>query len=190
MKKIILSGIVFFLLACQLITTRATSGPRPEEYTVYVDLIQEMYPAELIVILDHTSTGFDNSEQGMQHTLDFIKEAVPDIAQDMLENFAAVNKQEYPLKDSFTGIRCVLISDKKLDEIFSSQGGWDTFYAYYPNSQGQMTLSRVGFNRNMDQALLYVGNQSHGRSGAGYFVVLEKIDGRWNIKNKMMFWIS
>ncbi len=44
----------------------------------------------------------------------------------------------------------------------------------YPNSQGTMTLSRVGFNRNIKQALVYVGNQEGFLAGAGYYVLLVK----------------
>jgi len=60
----------------------------------------------------------------------------------------------------------------------------------YPNSQGTMTLSGVGFNRNINQALVYVGNPEGFLAGAGYYVLLVKEKGTWVIKQKLMTWIS
>lgn len=126
----------------------------------------------------------------MNKTLDYIKKQMPNIAPDTLENFKAINKQEYTLKDSFTGYHCVLVSDSEIEDIFTTENGWNEFYKRYPNSQGEITLSRVGFNRQMNQALLYTGNQSYWLAGAGYYVLLQKINGHWYIQEKLLTWIS
>ena len=53
-----------------------------------------------------------------------------------------------------------------------------------------MTLSRVGFNQDQTQALVYIGNQEGPLSGAGYIVLLNKQFGNWELKQKIMVWIS
>jgi hypothetical protein len=75
-------------------------------------------------------------------------------------------------------------------EIFGNYSGWGLFYRIYPDSQGVMTLSGIGFNQNATQALAYVGNQMHWASGAGYYVLLSKEDDRWIIKHQKTAWIA
>jgi hypothetical protein len=220
MKKVILCTIGLFLLACQSkpattstpvpptatavlptatpIPSTATAIPptptldtKAEEYVVYVVLLAATYPSDLtIVIRDHTSTSYESPDEGLKKTLDYIKKQMPTIAADTLENFEAINQQEYPLVHSFAGYHCVLVSDNEMKEIFSTDEGWDKFYKLYPHSQGHMTLSRVGFNRDMNQALVYVGNVSDLTVDAGYYVLLQKINGHWYIQNQVNTWIS
>lgn len=53
-----------------------------------------------------------------------------------------------------------------------------------------MTLSRVGFNSDRTRALVYVGNQSHWLTGAGFYLVLVKTKGGWSVEHEFMSWIS
>jgi len=78
----------------------------------------------------------------------------------------------------------ILLKREELKAIFSvgpgqKQNGWDRFYAKYPKSPGIITISRVGFNRRGDMAMVYVGSQSHYLAGAGQIHVLRKQDGKW-----------
>jgi hypothetical protein len=82
------------------------------------------------------------------------------------------------------------MSQQEQLEIFKDGGSWNEFYTGYPDSQGIMTISRVGFNREQDQALVYVGNQSDGKAGAGYCVLLTKENGVWTVQGKVMIWVS
>jgi hypothetical protein len=85
----------------------------------------------------------------------------------------------------------VLLTEENMRQIFNiNQNGWDVFYADYPGAPGITTLSRVGFNDAMDQALVYVGTQSHWLAGAGYIVLLVKVEGVWVIDQQVMTWIS
>jgi hypothetical protein len=53
-----------------------------------------------------------------------------------------------------------------------------------------MELSRIGFNSEMNQALVYVGNYREITNGAGYLVFLIKQNDQWNISNEIIIWIS
>ena len=51
-------------------------------------------------------------------------------------------------------------------------------------------ISQVGFNETLDQALVYVGTMSHWLAGAGYYVLLNKVNGAWIVDQQVMTWIS
>jgi len=163
-----------------------------EEYAVYSALIKKMYltgRVKLLVIEDHTGVGLlsKDDEQGNK----YLRENLPGLQEETFADFKAKNAEAYPLKPTFNlGVKMVLVSGPEIKEIFKEKNGWDNFYAKYPGSQGLMTLSRVGFNREMTQALVYIGNQSHWLAGAGYCVVLAKKDGAWTVEKQVMVWIS
>jgi hypothetical protein len=76
-------------------------------------------------------------------------------------------------------------------QIFNvNQNGWEMFYSRHPDTPGITSVSRVGFNAAMDQALVYIGTESHWLAGAGYYVLMKKVDGVWGIDQQVMTWIS
>jgi hypothetical protein len=173
-------------------STPVIQGDREsDEYDVYATLIDEMYVNEqvkLIVIVDHTEAGLG---EDLDQTLQHITKNISGIQQETLDDFRTQNAQSYPLSDDFNlQVPHTLISQQEMEEIFRTGDGWDEFYQKYPDSQGTMTLSRVGFNQERDQALVYVGNQSHWLAGAGYYVLLARQDGAWVIQDSEMVWIS
>jgi len=84
----------------------------------------------------------------------------------------------------------LLISETETGKIFSGEDGWNRFYKEYRGAQGIMMLSRVGFDRNKNEALVYIGNQSDWLAGVGYYVLLRKESGKWVVKDQLMAWIS
>jgi hypothetical protein len=88
------------------------------------------------------------------------------------------------------GQEYILLSQPELAEI-SSQGNWhEVLQERYPGSNGYLIFSRVGFNRTLDQAVVYVGEVAGPLMGAGYYYLLEKETGKWTIKAETMVWIS
>jgi hypothetical protein len=53
-----------------------------------------------------------------------------------------------------------------------------------------MVFSRVGFNEEGTQALVYVSATRAPRDGTGEYVLLEKADGVWKIRQRHLAWIS
>jgi hypothetical protein len=77
-------------------------------------------------------------------------------------------------------IKYVLVSDEEIEGFFKSGvDGWKTFYQKYPNSNGFLTLSRVGFNADRTQALVYKGWHCGGLCGSGSYFLLRKKKGGW-----------
>jgi hypothetical protein len=177
----------------------ACSSPTPSEqdidaaeYAVYSSLINTRYvigEVQLIVIQDQTDSFLETDPSA--ESVKYIRDQMPDLDKDTLASFQARNEQSSPLRaDLDLNCQYVFIAQGELSAIFENQTGWDTFYEQYPKSQGVMTLSRVGFNRAMDQALVYVGNQSYWLAGAGYYVLFVKENGTWQLAQEVMTWIS
>lgn len=177
------------------VTPRLTSLLSQEEYSVYDGIIKAQYLGErvkLVVISDHTTTSVSPGDSGVDPSnMAFIQKNLPEVEAATLQNFIQANQQQYLLGRQFNlGVKYVLISKEEMKSIFEDDKGWSVFYQRYPDSQGTMTLSRVGFNDKGTQAVVYVGNQADWLAGTGNVYLLEKINGQWTVKNHTMVWIS
>lgn len=171
-------------------------NPEAEEYAVYNILINSMYvdpyhsQIKLIVIEDHTRVFAMGSDE-MTKILEHVSKRMPALEKETILNFQAKNDKKYPLKNLFNlKVKYVLISKEETDKIFKNLKHWDAFYKKYPGAQGIMTLSRTGFNRKMNQALIYMGNMSHSKAGGGGYFLLVKKNGKWIIQKEVMVWVS
>ncbi len=163
-----------------------------DECAVYNALIKDMYVdarTKLIAIIDHTA--HDSLGPEKEKTLEHVARNLTGIQKQTLDDFVVQNQRSYALTCSFNfGIEYKLINREAMTRFFGEGNRWNEFYTKYPDSQGRMGLSRVGFNQERTQALVYVGNQRHFLVGAGYCVLLVKENGIWAIKDKVMIWIS
>ena len=103
---------------------------------------------------------------------------MPGLTAEVSTDFVVQNQQPQPLKPLFTfATDSVFISQEEIEATFAQPDGWDSFYARYPNAQGHMRLSGVGFNPQLDTALIYVDNMRNPLAGEGYLLLLRKVDG-------------
>ncbi|PWT92496.1 MAG: hypothetical protein C5B54_03390 [Acidobacteria bacterium] len=176
-----------------------------EMYEVYSVAIQDLFlkerdeskndnalRAKLVVISDHTipySSAKWNDPTQTTH-----KWAKNGLAVDsgIVEDFKRKCKDSVSLEMRFTfPARQVLISDQEFESFFKAERwSWSGFYERYPNSVGYISLSRVGFNSEGGQALLYVARSCDSLCGSGYYVLVAKDRGAWSVKYKDMLWIS
>jgi hypothetical protein len=190
---------VLILSACSLKSTETTTPnptvtPTPdavrEEERVYAALIESQFPAEMLVIMDQTQT--DVIDLASEETYQRVEETMQNLSPETLVDFKSSNDRSYPLRASMVlGVPYLLFSQKDKQDLFQiNQSGWDVFYNRHPEAPGIMTLSRVGFNDKMDQALVYLGIRSDWLAGSGNFYLLNKVDGNWVIDQQVMSWIS
>jgi hypothetical protein len=59
----------------------------------------------------------------------------------------------------------------------------------FPNSMGYVVLCGVGFNFTHTQALFYIDHVC-GLCGGGRYVLMEKANGSWHVRNEHYTWIS
>lgn len=195
-NKLIIAFIILSLAACTA-TVTPTSTPTPpanqidvEEQAVYAALLAQMYSASSFVIMDTTATdpgGVENTAQTLDHVLQNLHDVDPETA----NSFRIRNDAVYSIsQDMALGVEVTLISQADKNSIFGqNQSGWGIFHDRNSNALGITALSRVGFNVELDQALVYLGMYSDWVNDAGYCVLLNKIDGDWVLDQKAVTWI-
>ena len=165
-----------------------------EEYAVYRAAIAALFAAEdlqFIVLRDHTAPHVP-SGGSLDIEMAYVRRELGSVLEsETLESYKARNETTMELGRAFSVDKhFALLSDGEIDKIFETADGWAQFYAIYPGSQGIMTLSRVGFNREMDQALVYLGNQADYLAGRGYYVLLSKKGQAWTLEELATAWTS
>jgi len=186
--------LILILIPASLACSLFTSGPTPsqtdiekEEQAVYAFFVSRNNGTA--VILQNTSTGL--GDETPRQSIENYKGSLSGISTETIENYAQRNEQSSQLSaDMQLGGDYVLLSEDELREI-SSQGNWhEILQEKYPGSNGYLIFSRVGFNRTLDQAVIYVGEVAGPLMGAGFYYLLEKQDGEWTIIEQTMVWIS
>ncbi|MBN1186938.1 MAG: hypothetical protein JXB49_31970 [Bacteroidales bacterium] len=100
------------------------------------------------------------------------------------KNLSSVMIPEFHLDQ----IKIIYMSQKEYEEIME-QGGWNQYhktYGFIPT----ITLSRPGINVSMNKAFIYYSAISDKLGGAGFYLVLEKVNNKWIIKEKIIAWMS
>ena len=173
-----------------------------EEYAVYDSILG---PADinrsLVVINENTTTGCPHCSAVLFFGVNrsSLLRDMPSLDMKTLDDFEAKNDGIYQLKNLFKYKgRYAIVNDSELLEIFTinqTKEYWNDWDEYYfekcPHSPGIRYFSRVGFNSNMDQALVQDGfTLPYILAGTGQLVLLEKINGSWNVTDSMMVWIT
>ena len=171
-------------------TITATPDLAREEELVFAALLEEYYLSDLYILMNLTQTdivGLAGSD-----TIERVVKSLPDMDPGTLEDFKSRNETSHSLRTSMIlGSRYYLMSQEEMQGLFGeNQNGWEIFYNRYPEAPGIITFSKVGFNEAVDQALVYLGIQSHWLAGSGTYFLMEKIGGTWTVKQSAMTWIS
>jgi hypothetical protein len=158
-----------------------------EEYAVYSALLNVFHPNEdgkLILIQSSTeSVHLPDTEADETR---FIKEDLPvGISQETLDNFKSVNGQtlEVAYRLALKG-RYLLIGKEERMRSFETQKSMQAFFQKYPQSGTIILLSRVGFNKTMDEALVNSWGYCGGLCGSGGYYLLKKENGVWKLKQE------
>jgi hypothetical protein len=161
-----------------------------EEYAVYSALLNGFHPLDdgkLLLIQNSTNSvplpGTPADEAR------FIKEDLPvGTSRETLENFKSVNSQVHELAHRFSlKDRYLLISKEERMQSFETQESIHAFLQKYPQSRAVMMLSRVGFNKAMDEALVNSWGFCGGDCGGGGYYLMKKENGVWKLKNQRTF---
>ena len=85
---------------------------------------------------------------------------------------------------------CVLMLEDARQYSGDGYDWWYTFHKDNPASSGAITLSRVGYDEELSEALVYVEYYCGILCATGKYFSLEKKDGTWIIIHEYMRWIS
>lgn len=178
--------IIYFLLFLPLMLFSQNN----DTYEIYKTIINNNFKRVSIISMDQmTKIDYSNIDE-----LEYknFKRDLKTLKKETFDDFILKNSIPDTITNQFKNIKfeVLILSDSCIQSIFSQDDGWDIFYKKYGKTQGMLTFSRVGFDKNHSQALVYYGNQSDWLAGAGYYVVYDKKDGIWVETGYFMSWIS
>ena len=183
-----LTMIILMLSGCFGITNQQSSSLN-EECLVIETVINALYEDEIISIMEKTvPSDFKASTEK-----EFIQENLGAlIEEDTFENYQTNNRKVHDFDpNNCLNIRYVRLSDDERKQIFEQGEGWTQFQSQYPEASKVLTtFSKVGFNSDMSQALVYVQMFGDYGAGDGLYVFLIKTNGVWSIQRKIIAWVA
>jgi hypothetical protein len=169
-----------------------------DEYAVLNALLAQTISGpdhKAFVIKEHTAIG---GPAGDLHAYAFLSEGA-------YSDFHTKNEKSYILDAKRTGIPAwTLLSKEAEDKLFpfanitsitaetekQIEDSWKQFYRTYPGAHGILTFSRVGFNSDKSQAVVYMKYDGNVMSHYGAYFLLVRKGGLWEFQTKKTIWIS
>jgi hypothetical protein len=161
-----------------------------EEYAVYNALLTSSKEFSLgsgyqyITVYDHTGLSETLTGEG-EDLYRTIRQEMPAVTEELVDTLVAANAEPYDLAPRFAfEVPVVLVSWREYEALSAELEEQECLAVArerfpYPEFQGWLRLSRVGFNQSIDQALVYA--ESHICGDAGFVVLLEKQDDLWGM---------
>jgi hypothetical protein len=180
------------LCSCAPGISSATVTPPPnieaEEYAVYSALVRQN------PIGYNLGSSFAVKEQ-IAPNLDMFErtlENVDRLPSSLVDSYRSRNATSYTLGPNLDVEQdYTMLPQEEFEKIFLKGGPvWARFQAEYPKASGMVTFSRVGFSKDMDEALALMGYRCGDLCGAGGLYLLVKKDGNWVVQEALMVWQS
>ena len=166
-------------------TLQPKPDPDIEEYAVYNDFLAAEFKGDkldLILIIDHTRV---NIKKLMEQNLAAFQEHTS-LGTELVSSFKERNQQPYPLNPVLDfGVKYQLLTQEEIDQLrpLDEASGWKLLDERYPKSYGFVYLSRVGFNADFSEALIYTESFHYDQPIKGGYYLMVKQDGRWVVEN-------
>jgi hypothetical protein len=193
------AGIASLAFGCANLPLRAQSPSAPQvaddETGVYTALFQEIYQAAKgrpIVLADQTALGVPPGMiakipvQGLQ-TKAFLDKVSPEVKQEYTQINHTSEKLLSPCRFA---PECVTEDVADLALQLKNSKAWVRFFKKYPNTPGIIVVSRIGFNHDHTQAVVYTGYTCGTMCGQGEYARLAKNNGVWVVEDHTVVWIS
>jgi len=172
-------------------TASPTATPQPtdapqlnrevEESVVYATLLTHSFKGDFIeqyLIVDHTRV---NNPGLLEQDLENLQEYKP-LKEGVMEDFLAANQQPSALGPILDiDLQVQLLTQEEIDELrpLDKESGWQLYNEKFPNAVGFIYLSRVGFNPDLTQALVYYEQYHYDQPITGGYQVFNWQDGQW-----------
>jgi len=205
--------LVAFLTPCttlEQVPTKPSAAVSEIEYAVFSAYITHTFTGSRgedrvgshvsnIVIINMTRFDLDYSQiedendkpVSWKKTSKFLQKEAPTLQPATIEKLREVGAQSAPFHPSFQlPVPYQLVDAKEIDEIFKNGGWWTDYYKKYPGSQGILTLSRIGFSADGNQALFYATNSCGGKCGTETYVVMQRSGTSWKLVKEILIGVS
>jgi hypothetical protein len=163
------------------------NGTIADEQEVLTACLAQLHLGERQVVRSLTRGGLQVPAD--ERMLSYLRENLEGLDEETLNDFLAKNREHHPIEpDLNPGGRLVCVGDEEFEHIF--RDGWARFRREFPESDGTLRFSRVGFDRDVTQAMLYAGQQFDWNVGSGGFRLFSKPDGEWTEAGRAGSWLS
>lgn len=174
--------------ALRCMATHANGGPGDEkavlETTFFVENIRSRYVASRCThMLD---------DKSLSQSSRYIREKLWGVKDETLVDFIVKHTSIRPISttqmNDAVGVGAGPMSevDALVDQLAD---GWEAFRATHPEALGIVEYSHVGFDRTVEQALVYFGVQTACFRGYGKYVLLHKNQGSWHVTRDLLAWL-
>jgi len=169
-----------------------------DEYAIYSVIINQLHYEDRLrsfVLRDHTAPCGRASDWCAEKQ---VSSHLPNLRPETIDDYVLQNRESAALGESFELKRpAVMVSDRDLAGLliktnlkvnFATLPGrkieWGEFYSRYPLSPGVISVSRVGFDSQIQQALVYEEIVGNSDGAWGRYLLLTKESGRWLVQDK------
>jgi len=194
----------YLLLLIFVVSASIVNGREAEDYKVYDAVVRHMFrdgitqfdmhaKVDRIVFRDRTYSEYawDTKKENWSQ----VKIRISSLTDEIIADYESVRKSETGLKEKLDiPFKYILIGDKELRKLIPHPNGsmehWNEFYKLYPKSAGYNSFSRVGYDKAGRTALVYFVNWCGSLCGTGNYVLVEKSETGWKVKETARMWIS
>jgi hypothetical protein len=171
------------------------AAPSDEEYEIYSSVVKQMYvkPDTGLLVIEDRTFRYDPNLNLETYPWEEKHKGIT-IDQSTIDDYTSINKKPSNVVGKLfkLPVKTAIVTSDDLRVIFFAGWGqvpWLEFYNRFPNSNGFIMLSRVGFSADHKQALLYTGSRcgpgcwdlhilllAHGNSGWTVAKEIKKIN--------------
>ena len=165
------------------------NGTIADEQEVLTACLAQLHLGERQVVRSLTRSGLHTL--GDERMFSYMRENLGGLDEETLSDFLAKNRVQHPIEpDLNPGGRLACVGDEEFGHIFRDGDGWARFRREFPESDGTLRFSRVGFARDVTRAMLYAGQQFDWNVGSGGFWLFSRLDGGWTEAGRAGSWLS
>ena len=149
------------------------TGNEYEIYSIVLNSFKRDYPP--IFVLSDSTIFWDIS-----NSIHYFKDNMPSLLDDTIDDYQNINKESIQLKN---------IPDLEVECFLIPKNEAVNWKIKHPDAVALIHFSRVGFNAEKNQALVYFTDYFAPLAGSGNLILLEK-NMEWVIVKTVMVWIS
>jgi hypothetical protein len=164
-----------------------------DEYRIYESLFSEWFGKDNLALMVINPSL--HSCKGAAYMVESKYSKVSDATTDEIEANCVdlpaaklLNANQFHLKQ-----KVVLVTEDQQKSYFPSsvdcEVGWKKYFKKYPRSNGFMSVSRVGFDREKHYAAVYFSYIRGCLDGEGHKVLLENVNGHWKVIYHLGLWM-
>lgn len=211
MVRFLTSSALILLLAPHALSPRVptqalTQSPDEDENAVYAAVIERVFdnsrrykyhaPGYLALLVIKAETDLDSmGDRILAKDLtgdigDSIRHWRSTLPQEAVEDYRIKNRESRRLTGTLNLQLKYVLAEKEELEQYRKAKRWDEFYRKYPESNGFLSFSRVGFDSGKRQAIVYLEHWCDEVCGYSYYVILGKDKEGWKVSKTDTGWVS